>query len=52
MACKNTIVIAGLLPFFNWHNDSRIVLNVEGCSSALQTQANTKLQKVLIEYEL
>lgn len=52
MVCRKTIIIAGLLPFFNWHNDSRIVLNIRGCSSTLQTQANTKLQKVLIEYEL
>lgn len=52
MERKDIIVVEGMLPFDNWFRFDRVVLSVRGVSSTLQTQANTKLQKVLIEYDL
>lgn len=46
------IIIDGMLPFYNWFRFDRVVLSFNGVSSTLQTQANTKLQKVLVEYDL
>lgn len=49
---RDSIFVAGLLPCTNWHRPDRVVLSIIGVSTTLQTQANTKLQKILVEYEL
>lgn len=48
----DNICVIGLLPFITWYRPDRVVLSVEGVSTTLQTQMNTKLQKILVEYDL
>ena len=52
MICRYNICVVGLLPFITWFRPDRVVLSVEGVCTTLQTQMNSKLQKILVEYDL
>ena len=52
MIRRDSICVIGLLPFITWFRPDRVVFSVEGVSSTLQTQMNSKLQKILVEYDL
>ena len=52
MIRRDNICVVGLLSFITWFRPVRVVLSVEGVSTTLQTQLNSKLQKILVEYDL